>query len=151
MVWLGSWSQKGVGGAYSNYRRYFLGYFLIRMYYQASSKITYLKTAHRDRAVGHHLITRCIISAMCTSPFVEPVITKSALTAQGFATAGDVDTDLESPCSSLLHTGPASLASYPHRWCWRVSGFSTDGTAEALTLGIELFSCYTETTQLESP
>lgn len=142
----------GWGGAYSNYRRYFLGYFLTRMYYQASSKITYLKTAHRDRAVGHHLITRCIISAtVCTSPFVEHVIRKSALTGQGFTTTGDVDTDLEFPYSSLLHTGPASLVSSPHQRCWHVSGFSTDGTAEAFTPGIGLFSCYTETTQLESP
>lgn len=49
--------RKGEEGAYSNYMRYFLGYFLVRMDYQASSKITYLQTTHRDRAVEHHLIT----------------------------------------------------------------------------------------------
>lgn len=88
---------------------------------------------------------------LCTSPFVEHVIIKSALTGQGFTTKGDVDTDLEFTYSSLLRPGPASLASYPLRWCWHVTGFSTDGTAEALTPGIGLFGCYTETTQLECP
>lgn len=66
------------------------------MYYQASSKVIYLKTAHRGRAVGHHLITRCVISATaCTHHFVEHVVVKSALTGQGFPAAGDVETGME--------------------------------------------------------